>query len=53
MPNNGQLNYKPSDIAQTIPSGYTSGGTVQATDITVLDDYAVCNSIADAILGGV
>lgn len=53
MPNNGQLNYKPSDTAQTIPSGYTSGGTVQATDITVLNDYVVCNSIADAILGGV
>ena len=28
MPNNGELNYTPSTENQTIPSGYTSGGTV-------------------------
>ena len=28
MPNNGELNYTPSDEEQTIPAGYTSGGSV-------------------------
>ena len=28
MPNNGELNYTPSSSSQTIPAGYTSGGTV-------------------------
>jgi hypothetical protein len=28
MPNNGQLTYTPSTSIQTIPSGYTSGGTI-------------------------
>ena len=28
MPNNGTLNYTPNTIQQTIPAGYTSGGTV-------------------------
>lgn len=32
MPNNGALNYTPSSSAQTIPAGYTSGGTVAAID---------------------
>lgn len=30
MPNNGQLNYTPSTSQQTIPAGYTSGGTISA-----------------------
>lgn len=30
MPNNGQLNYTPSISQQTIPAGYTSGGTISA-----------------------
>lgn len=50
MANNGQLNYTPSDEAQTIPAGYTSGGTVGAVDITTLDDYKICDALADAIL---
>lgn len=29
MPNNGELNYTPSTEEQIIPSGYTSGGTIQ------------------------
>ena len=29
MPNNGELNYTPSNEEQTIPAGYTSGGIVQ------------------------
>lgn len=52
MPNNGTLNYTPSDAAQFIPAGYTSGGTVNAADITTLNDYKVCDAIADSILGG-
>lgn len=28
MPNNGELNYTPNTTQQTIPAGYTSGGTV-------------------------
>lgn len=35
MPNNGSLNYSPSTVAQAIPAGYTSGGTVKAVDNTV------------------
>lgn len=30
MPNNGQLNYTPSTSQQTIPAGYTSGGTISS-----------------------
>lgn len=30
MPDNGALNYTPTTSAQTIPEGYTSGGTVSA-----------------------
>ena len=32
MPNNGTLNYTPSSSVQTIPAGYTSGGTISAID---------------------
>ena len=32
MPNNGVLNYTPSSAVQTIPAGYTSGGTIAAID---------------------
>lgn len=32
MPNNGALTYTPSLEEQTIPAGYTSGGTVNAID---------------------
>lgn len=53
MPNNGSLSYTPSDSSQSIPAGYTSGGTVAATDITTLNDYQSCLEIADAILEGV
>lgn len=30
MPNNGTLNYTPSDTVQSIPKGYTTGGTISA-----------------------
>lgn len=51
MPDNGQLTYSPSDSAQTIPAGYTSGGTVQAADITQLQDYQQSLAISKQILG--
>lgn len=35
MPNNGAVNITPSTSAQTIPAGYTSGGTVAAVDNTI------------------
>ena len=34
MPNNGQLNYTPTTSQQTIPAGYTSGGTIGAVSMT-------------------
>ena len=39
MPNNGGLNYTPSTEEQTIPAGYTSGGTVAG------DSNLVANNI--------
>lgn len=37
MPNNGSLSYTPSSAAQTIPAGYTTGGTVEAVDVPAGD----------------
>lgn len=36
IPNNGELNYTPSEAVQNIPSGYTSGGTIAAVDYEAL-----------------
>lgn len=52
MPNNGALSYTPSDSEQSIPLGYTSGGTVAAADITKLNDYKSCLRLTQEILGG-
>lgn len=35
MPNNGVLNYIPSTSQQTIPAGYTSGGTIGAVTSSI------------------
>ena len=51
MPNNGELNYIPSDIEQTIPKGYTSGGTIKAIDITQTQYYEECLELSNQILG--
>lgn len=48
MPNNGQLNYTPSTSQQTIPAGYTSGGTIGAVTSSIDS-----NIIADNIKSGV
>ena len=51
IPNNGTLNYTPSNVIQTIPSGYTTGGTISAMDITTSDDYTRCLTLSKEILG--
>lgn len=35
MPNNGELNYTPTTSQQTIPAGYTSGGTIGAVTSSI------------------
>ena len=49
MPNNGELNYTPSTEEQTIPAGYTSGGTIEAW--TSASEYQTCLDITEDILG--
>ena len=51
MPNNGELNYTPSDIEQIIPEGYTSGGTIKAIDVTQTQYYEECLELSNQILG--
>lgn len=53
MPNNGELIYTPGENAITIPAGYTSGGTVNAMDITNSVEYTEILTIANDILGDV
>ena len=45
MPNNGELNFSVSDKNQTIPKGYTSGGTIEASPI-LNTEYDNCLDIA-------
>lgn len=49
MANNAELTYSPSDEEQAIPEGYTSGGRVEATDITRLNEYQACLALANSI----
>ena len=53
IPDNGTLEFEPSDEEQIIPTGLTSGGVVKAADITTLSEYKECLNIANSILGGV
>lgn len=53
MKNNGTLNYYPSESEQTIPAGYTSGGTVHVMDFTISKEYNECLNVAKTILGEV
>lgn len=48
MPNNNTLNYIPSDTAQTIPAGYTSGGTISSIDTS--EEYTQCLELTESIL---
>ena len=50
MPNNGELNYPVSIIEQTIPAGYTSGGTIAASPLTN-GEYNECLGVTQEILG--
>ena len=49
MKNNGTLTYEPGDDEIIIPEGYTSGGKVEAADITTLDEYEACLILANSI----
>lgn len=51
MPNNGRLSYGISESVQTIPAGYTSGGTIAAFVLTDTDDYRTCLALSRNILG--
>ena len=51
MPNNGQLNYTPTEAQQVIPAGYTSGGIVEPMNITTSNDYITCLALSRDILG--
>lgn len=50
MPNNGALNYSVSTSTQSIPAGYTSGGTVAAASISE-SGYSSALLVANDILG--
>lgn len=49
MPNNGELNYEVSTSEQTIPEGYTSGGTIAASPMTQ-EEYNDCLNLSFRIL---
>ena len=50
MPNNGELSYTSSTEEQTIPAGYTSGGTIAPAPITDTE-YDECLELSQQILG--
>lgn len=50
MPNNGELNYTSSTEEQTIPEGYTSGGTIAPAPLTDTE-YNECLTLSQQILG--
>lgn len=52
MKNNGQLNYTPSTSQQTIPAGYSTGGTINAVDSSIDSNIQPSNIKKDiSILG--
>lgn len=50
MSNNGELTYTPSTEEQTIPEGYTSGGTIAPAPLTDTE-YNECLTLSQQILG--
>lgn len=48
MPNNGSLSYNPSTSQQTIPAGYTSGGTIGAVTSSI-DANIVAENIKEDV----
>ena len=53
LPNNGQLEYVPSDDQQEVPEGYTSGGVIQPANVEDLQEYKVCLALSESILSGI
>jgi hypothetical protein len=49
IPDNGRLEYEPSDELQIIPRGRTDGGMVKKTDITKLNEYQACLTLANSV----
>lgn len=49
MKNNGTLTYEPGDDEIIIPEGYTSGGKVEAADITTLNEYEACLTLVNSV----
>lgn len=49
VPNNGELEFEPSDEEQIIPAGMTVGGAVKPADITKLQEYDKCLTLANSI----
>ena len=49
IPDIGQLVYEPSDEQQEIPYGRTRGGFVRKTDITKLNEYQACLTLANSV----
>lgn len=50
MPNNGTLNYSMSEQSQSIPKGYTSGGTISPAIFDEMSEYNTCLNIVNEIL---
>ena len=53
MPNNGAINITPSTSQQTIPAGYTSGGTISAVTSTIDSNIQAENIKKDIEILGV
>lgn len=53
MKNNGQLNYTPSTSQQTIPAGYSTGGTINAVDSSIDSNIQPSNIKKDISILGV
>ena len=53
MPNNGTLSYIPTTAEQTIPKGYTSGGTISAVDANIDSNILPENIKKDVTILGV
>ena len=53
MSNNGELNYTPSTSQQTIPAGYTSGGTIGAVTSSIDANIQAGNIKKDVSILGV
>ena len=51
MPNNGELNYGVSNIEQSIPAGYTSGGIIAASPVSQ-EEYDECVQYTSVIMTG-